>query len=325
MRARGMTFLCLLVAGCYDVDELSRSFDGGDNPGGDGGVSDAAPDAFINIGGWRQLSSPTTNVLRGVFGDGSGEVFAVGSKSTVVRAAVTHAAVAEVLDPGYALRSVWATGGSAFAVGDEGTVLVRGNNEVWTGNSGVIGDNTQMTVFGTSATNVVTAGSGGQLAHFMGSAWAPEDSSVVTSINGLWSRTSGDWLAVGEAGMILRGSGTGALTWVGESSGVTTDLYGVWASATDAYAVGFGGVVLHSSGGGTWAAETSGTSVDLFGVFGAGDQVWAVGAEGTIINRTGGAWRVERSGGADLRAVWASGPSDAWAVGNAGTLLRRAP
>ncbi len=51
-------------------------------------------------------------------------------------------------------------------------------------------------------------------------------------------------------------------------------------------------------------------------------DAWAVGDAGTILRFDGAAWEGWRSGtSAGLSGVWASGPADAWAVGRAGILL----
>jgi hypothetical protein len=52
-------------------------------------------------------------------------------------------------------------------------------------------------------------------------------------------------------------------------------------------------------------------------------DVFAVGSAGTIIRRQNGTWTTMTSNStATLRGVWASSGTDAWAVGSAGTILR---
>jgi hypothetical protein len=57
-----------------------------------------------------------------------------------------------------------------------------------------------------------------------------------------------------------------------QSSGITQTLNGVWGSgATDVFAVGAGGTILHSSdGGATGTLQASGTTQTLNGVWGSG-------------------------------------------------------
>jgi hypothetical protein len=71
--------------------------------------------------------------------------------------------------------------------------------------------------------------------------------------------------------------------WAPATSGTTNDLRGVWGrSATDVWAVGSGGAILHWDGGG-WSPSASGTTQNLSGVGGDATNVWAVGANGTIL------------------------------------------
>ena len=72
-------------------------------------------------------------------------------------------------------------------------------------------------------------------------------------------------------------------TWSGQASGSTNWLYGVWgSSATDVLAVGEGETILHFDGN-TWSGQASGTGVGLWGVWGSSaTDVFAVGGNGGI-------------------------------------------
>lgn len=76
------------------------------------------------------------------------------------------------------------------------------------------------------------------------------------------------------------------------------------------------------SGNWCWQRPTLfGTS--LLGVWGSSpSDVWAVGVAGTIVRYDGTKWALVQSGtGPDLRAVWGSSASDVWFVGAGGTIL----
>jgi hypothetical protein len=62
---------------------------------------------------------------------------------------------------------------------------------------------------------------------------------------------------------------------------------------------------------------------DLWAVWASGpSDVWAVGDGGTILHDDDAAWaHVESGTTANLRAVSGTGPADVWAVGEAGTIL----
>lgn len=98
----------------------------------------------------------------------------------------------------------------------------------------------------------------------------------------------------------------------------TASLHGVAATpAGGLYAVGDGGVVLHSkSKGATWATVPSATTAALRAVAVAGSTVVIVGEKGTILRLVGNALRADAlDGKPDLASVWAAAPDDVWAVG----------
>jgi len=106
------------------------------------------------------------------------------------------------------------------------------------------------------------------------------------------------------------------------SSGTPNQLYGVWGSgASDVWAVGYGGIILHWDGS-AWSMVSSGTTYPLFSVWGSGaSDVWAVGAFGTIVHWDGCAWTSIPGGTTNfLNGVWGSGESDVWAVGDEGII-----
>lgn len=132
--------------------------------------------------------------------------------------------------------------------------------------------------------------------------------------------TNDEW-AVGDAGTIVHRTASGITLPV---SGVTRNLYSIWASGTDLYAVGEGGIILHSSSGGTWTAESSGVSTALYDVAGNATEVFAVGAGGVIRRRNAGAfWTKENSPTArDLRGLTGTPSGDLYAVGDSATVVR---
>jgi hypothetical protein len=105
--------------------------------------------------------------------------------------------------------------------------------------------------------------------------------------------------------------------WVPMTSGTTSNLSSVWgASASDVFAVGAGGTILHYDGS-SWSSMASGTTVNLKGVWGSsGTDVFAVGDGGIILHYNGSAWSAMASGTTyDLNAVWGASGSDVFAVG----------
>jgi hypothetical protein len=90
-------------------------------------------------------------------------------------------------------------------------------------------------------------------------------------------------------------------------------LNSVWgSSATDVWAVGSGGAIVHFDGS-NWSAMRSGTSVSLSAVSGSSaNDIWVVGAPSPL-HWNGTGWS---SFPGHLHSdVWVAGPNDAWAAG----------
>ena len=102
-------------------------------------------------------------------------------------------------------------------------------------------------------------------------------------------------------------------------------LKGVWgSSATDVFAVGESGMILHYDGV-EWIKMKSPTTEHLYGVWGSsGTNVFAVGASGTILHYNGLNWSddVESGTTEGLRAIWGTGINDIYSVGDSGTILQ---
>jgi hypothetical protein len=79
--------------------------------------------------------------------------------------------------------------------------------------------------------------------------------------------------------------------WQPMTSGTIEQLHGIWgSSASDVFAVGDAGTILHYDGN-RWTPMTSGTSVDLADVWGsAHDDVFVTGDAGTILHYDGDDW-----------------------------------
>lgn len=132
-------------------------------------------------------------------------------------------------------------------------------------------------------------------------------------------------------------------------------LWSVWgSSATDAWAVGDSGALLHFTGD-KWQPVVSPTNNALWSVWGtSASDVWAVGDRATVLHYDGQSWTpysiaADPNGGAcstsaqclsgqacdtgagvckgtpigSLYAVWGTGADDVWMVGGSGTVLHK--
>ncbi|MET0384359.1 MAG: hypothetical protein ABW321_00295 [Polyangiales bacterium] len=95
-------------------------------------------------------------------------------------------------------------------------------------------------------------------------------------------------------------------------------LRAVWgSSASDVWAVGNDGALLHYDGH-AWSAARSDTTSHLTGVSGtAADDVWAVGENGAVLHYDGRVWRVldDARDGVTLLTVSSLSRSDVWVAG----------
>lgn len=143
-------------------------------------------------------------------------------------------------------------------------------------------------------------------------------------LHGLFADSSGDGWAVGDEGVILRGS-DGGLRWVEDAPrSPSRSLWKVHEAGGFVVAVGSGEAVATRTDAG-WSTRASGSG-DAFGVFvddGAAQQAWVVGSGPTIQRYSGGsladATPPALSGlGGGLFDVWGFGKDDVWAVGSNG-------
>ena len=111
------------------------------------------------------------------------------------------------------------------------------------------------------------------------------------------------------------------LNW---TSPTTNDLYDVFmVSASDGWAVGYGGTMLRWNGT-DWSTVTSPTTTTIYSIFVvSADDVWIVGSGGMTIHWNGAYWSTVASPTAEnLWSVHIVSSSDGWAVGEAGTIIQ---
>lgn len=131
----------------------------------------------------------------------------------------------------------------------------------------------------------------------------------------------GAW-AVGERGLVLTWDRAGKWNQVPALTNAT--LRAVCATREDdVWAVGDGGVIIHSDKSG-WRQVASPTTEDLVAIyFGPTGIGWAVGAAGTTLRYENRAWMpVAAPTIGVLRGIWAGPQDTAWAVGDGGLLFR---
>ncbi len=187
--------------------------------------------ARYNTGAWSVEDVGTAN-HEGVGGDAADSLFAVsaGGAYRWDGAAWTF----ERIPDGARLSDVYAVGGDAVAVGDDG-VVVRRDASAWTTEDSGVRVNLNA-VHGVSMDDLWAVGEEGTALHWTGAAWEPTDSGTTVTLWAVWAASADAVFAVGNNGVALRWDGS---AWERLYMSESNNLYAVHgASATNVWAVG---------------------------------------------------------------------------------------
>lgn len=233
------------------------------------------------------------------------------------------------------LKGVWAAGPTdVYVVGKTGAAI-RWNGREWKTFLGIRGDAEHESIWGVAADNIyaVSVGliDGTRVYRFDGSTWLPQLPGSANVINAVGGASANRVFTVGFGGEIGVYDGT----WMYSTPASPTVMNGVWATdENNAVAVGapgpMGNVIRYARP--TWAFDMTGTSHILNDVAGAGSTEFAVGRRSTtkvpaVMQRQNTMW-MDMTGGlpsvgaVELRGVWVVSPTEVYAVGEGGTILR---
>ena len=298
---------------------------------------------------WKEQESGTEAHLRHVYGFNDGTLYAVGVHGTVLRG---DGDGWEIQDVGTRTNLVRLWGRSAddvYAVGGQydaqrngfsGDLLQFDGNR-WQTMSPVEPVPRLRALCG-DRDGLLVVGDQGTICHVDGRGrWRRQDSGTRHDLCDVVSKDGDRLVIVGDFGTVLsRGDerlaseaataetspapGTG-VRWRSAGQKVTDRvLWSVWgASATDIFAVGEAGSIIHYDGN-SWSAMETPTSSHLHGVWGrSADDVYAVGQFGLVLHFNGSAWREVHRLAVDVTAVavWGHGPTDVFVVGDEGLIL----
>ena len=147
-------------------------------------------------------------------------------------------------------------------------------------------------VWGATESDIFAVGDSGHMIHYDGSGWTPLKTKGWTvptnDLNAVWGVTGGGGVfAVGSEGSIVQGRHKGDLALV--PTPTEARLLEVWGrSASDVFAVGEGGTILHFDGD-AWTQEPSGTDLELNAVVGLdGCDALAASERGVLLRRRSG-------------------------------------
>jgi len=159
---------------------------------------------------------------------------------------------------------------------------------------------------------------------------------IKNSMYGNWGVSKSQVWAVGDNGSILKCKASSYCSysyWSADTSGTTNHLKDVYGfSASDIYAVGFSGTVLHYNGS-TWKSMGPNTDTYFYGVWGtSSSDLWAVGhpyfkPSESVWHYNGTTWKSYPPPRTSyLNSVWGASSSEVWAVGNFNILkLKKTP
>ena len=281
--------------------------------------------------------------LRGIWGSGPNDVFAVGDDGTIVH---YDGATWSEMDSGTTrdLKGVW--GGrpnDVFAVGGSGTILHYDGSSWSAMSSGTTCD--LKGIWGTSGTDVYAVGCS-SVFRWDGSNWSemchlePTVSHLPRLLHDIWGSSSTDIFVAGPYTITHYDGTTWSEIWRGNDNyfDISTTCYGIWGSSSsdvfalinryaewDRYAE-----VLHWDGASwseVWHHYVANPSLpgpeNVHSVWGSsGSDVFVVREAGKIVHYDGADWSDMTSGTTrSLLDVWGSGPNDVFAVGRNGTIL----
>lgn len=160
---------------------------------------------------------------------------------------------------------------------------------------------------------------------FLSGSWATYENGLTGNFRRIWGHGNSVWF-LGANGLVWRDV-NGILNPDAFLSG-SGDLTGLWGvSANEIYALDSASGIWRRDGTGTWSPEADPAATSpLLAIWGdstTGDLITA-GMSGKVTVRTAGSWTALTSPtSARLEAVWGCSPTQAWIVGEGGTVLRR--
>jgi len=252
---------------------------------------------ILNFDGdaWTVLNEGSTTVLRSVWtrpgSEGNAGVWAAGSQGRLVRYSGDTWVSEQISASNVTLNDIWGSGEALFAVGTEGTISMRANDQsVWKGQPSNDPKKRDLhAIAGFSHEELFVVGDAGTIIEYDGDKWNIQPvvgpNGVAGNLTGaayLPHGQEGAWMAVAANGGGLELAEAG---WVDMYTKPQVDVREMDGSAAAGiWIVGSKGLVLTETETG-WTTIDSGTDKDLNDVQTTTDgDVWIVGDEGRVIH-----------------------------------------
>lgn len=270
---------------------------------------------------WTPDPSGTTQDLSAVFGFNADDVWTVGKSGTALRRIKGSVGwIPSTTSTTNWLYGLWARAANeVYAVG-EGGFIVKFDGSGW---SRMTNMNTQhlLSVWG-SGTKTYAVGFGGTILELVGTTWSTVASGTGNALLSIFSPSVGRFVAVGEAGTVLRSSGA-AFTKDNNVNSVANLFTGRGTGDNDLWVGGSGGKLIRFDGT-MWTPQSMAPERGLRGVYAvSAKDIWAVGDGGTALHYDGTNWTSTNSTvSVNLNAVFALSATEVFAVGDGSTFIR---
>lgn len=300
------------------------------------GYSSSASSGLVsrwNGSTWTSVSMPAgTGDLRGIWGNASGDAWAVGSGGTMIhRVGGTFEDAARLfVDPPYAGQTAISGSGPANVMISTAQGIFRWNGLAWAAVSGGLPSLSTalpgtIDVVDSNTAFVQVNGTSYDVYRWNGTSWSSTGLNATQYVSDISMLSATDGWAVGSkygggAGSIYRWNGT---SWSSVANPSTNTVDRVWASsANEAWAVddgtGSGSEVLHWNGT-SWATVTTSVIRPKFVTGSGAGDVWSIDYLGRAYHRTATTFtKTITSSGADtnFNHLISHSATDAWGVGN---------
>lgn len=265
---------------------------------------------------WEEASSGVANYITSISGVSSSDIWAVSRPWKIYHwNGNTWTNYSGTLPPmsSISLGNVWARASNDAWITDGSQAVLRWDGSNWRARPPLpMQKNWLIHIWGASANEVYTMFNNG-IEQWNGTGWTlypvPQGAPRLNGLSG--SGMKNIW-TVGEGSSVLQFNGT---SWNNINIGKSGSVREIWGnSKEDIWAVGDGGLALHSTDGKGWSTTSLGTNDYFTGIWGsAANDVWVVGSSDAY-HWDGRIWTA--SGLAtSLAAIWGSSSADIWALG----------
>lgn len=171
--------------------------------------------------------TPANRLMTGVWSDGPSNAWAVGQASTVVRwTGSAWSLVSDSLRPAAgrdSYHAVWGIGSDVWAVGDN--TILHCTSPTTCANEASGGAGALLSVWGSSAGNVIAVGDGGRILRYNGSTWTAMQSPTTRSLVRVHGSSASDVWALGDSVLVhFDGSQWTSVPMTGDLAGVRSHV-----------------------------------------------------------------------------------------------------